>query len=631
MAVSLAYSHSTSMLFDGAVQMLRTLGYNRVQGLIRTRDAYGEHTMAGEPDQLTAQDHVRKLAQDLRQVVDELHIQRDELRRYGIGLPPGVLSNLTQVQTGLQTLIERTSDESIELQRLRALAETTELVNSSLEIDQVLSEVMDTVISLTGAERGYIVLRDEKTGEMEYRIARNLDRESLEEGSFIVSRTIVDEVARTGEPVVTTNAQSDPRFSAQESVLIYALRSILCVPLIVRDEVTGVVYADNRIKDGLFGEKELSLLVGLSGQAAIAIENARLYRRVKMALAEVTEVKELMDNVFDSIASGVITIDGEGIVTTYNLAAERMLGTPREKVLGHVLGDALPVIHAATVDSRDQVLALGERRVLDIQPTIPGRGRVVLNLKLTPLETGTVNDGVAIVVDDLTEIRQRDATLRVVRRYLPPVMVDNIQSLDSLGLGGERRVITVMFVETRSFESFPATLRPAELMSRLNLYLTAGAEAIHNQTGVIDKFMGSEIMGLFNTQLNPCDDHALRAILAALRMAEDFPALAAEQGESFTPVFRIGIHTGEATLGNVGSASRRDFTAIGDVVNLAKRLQENAVRGQIIVSDETWRACQSWHDDSTVGLEAVELPSIQVKGRRQMARIYQVRGMRHTV
>lgn len=558
------------------------------------------------------------------EMIDLLRAQRDRLRPYGITLPPGTLSILHSIRTDLEGLAPQITATSVELDQLRALAETTALLNSSLDLNQVLNEVMDKVIALTRAERGYIVLRDPATGQMEFRVARNLDRETIDEGGFIVSRTVVEEVAATGQPVVTTNAQADPRFSSQQSVMLHALRSILCVPLLVKGEVTGVVYADNRVVDGLFGEQELQLLVAFANQAAIAIENARLFRQVQMALAENTEIKVLLDNVFASIASGVITTDTDNTITTYNLAAERILGLPREEALGCPLPEALPVLYGYLEDALARVHTQNTQEIVEVESALPTRGSVWLSLKLTPLQNEGRTEGAAIVVEDLTEVKRRDATLDVVRRYLPPAMIDNIQSLDSLGLGGERRVITVMFVDTRPFDSFDPGLRPHELMERVNLYLTLGAEVIHHQAGIIDKFMGSEIMGLFNTQLNPHAQHAWLAVQAALRLVEEYPALTAQLGEPPSAYCRIGIHTGIATLGNVGSASRRDFTALGDTINLAKRLQENAARGQIIISAETYRHCREQLADYGDTVSIVERPNIQVRGRRQVTTIYEV-------
>lgn len=580
--------------------------------------------MVGPAQSRTVSDQVKRLTWSVQELIDSLRAQREVLRQRGMSLPPGTLSGLKDVQTDLENLASQLANNAIELEQLRALADTTALINSSLDINQVLREVMDTVIALTGAERGYIVLRDEVTGEMTFRIARNLDHETIDEGGFIISRTIVSEVAQTGQPVLTTNALADPNYSSNLSVMMHALRSILCAPLLLKGEVTGIIYVDNRIKDAVFGEKHLAVLSAFANQAAIAIENARLFDRVQRALDEITAMKELMDNVFASIASGVITTDVRDLVTTYNVAAERILGVPLSNVMGALLADTLPVIYQPTKDLFNVIYHHGSQELIEINPDLPERGLVNLNLKLSPLKNQEVTEGVAIVVDDLTEIKKRDATLNVVRRYLPPALVDNIQSLDGLGLGGERRIITVFFVEVRPFHSFPSHLRPQEVMELLNLYLTVGAEAIHRQNGVIDKFMGNEIMGLFNTQLNPSDDHAWLAVQAGLEMVEGYLELAQELGEQPIPYYRIGIHTGVATLGNVGSASRREFTAIGHTVNLTKRLQENATPGQLIISGDTYQYCYNALHDPTNRIQVIERPSIQVKGISQAAQIYEV-------
>lgn len=570
------------------------------------------------------------LSRIAHEVADALHAQDSLLRQRGLALAPDLLAGLHEVTGDLRQMTTFLQPVYIELEQLQALAQTTALINSSLDLNQVLNEVMDTVIQLTGAERGYIVLRDEHTGNLEFRVARNLDRETLDRSEFIVSRTVVHNVAESGQPVLTTNAQTDPALSTQESVVLHALRSVLCVPLTLKDRVTGVVYVDNRIKDGVFREKELSLLTAFANQAAIAIENARLFARLQTALSEVTAMKELIDDVFASIASGVLTIDTAGTVLTCNEAAARILGASSAAVQGLNLAEIMPALARALADVQADVLSQGVNRWLDLTLTLPERGELYLHLTLSPLLNDQRIEGVVIVVNDLTEIRQREVTLETVQRYLPPGMVDNIQSLDGLGLGGERRMITTLFVEARPFHSFPPSLRPQDLMERLNLYLTAGAEAIHKRRGVIDKFMGNEIMGLFNTQLNPSDDHAWQAVLAALTMAEEFQALTERLDGDVQAHWRIGIHTGVATLGNVGSPQRRAFTAIGDAVNLAKRLQESAAPGQIILSQQAYSACADRLHDPAHNLLVIERGTLRVKGRSQDTPIYQIQRGRQT-
>ncbi len=570
----------------------------------------------------------RQLGAALDALIPALHARRDLLRQIGMNLPPGTSSGFEIIREEMAFLLDRLRAGAAELARYRALAETATQLAASLDVQQVLDEAMDSVIALTGAERGYILLRDEDSGEMVFSVARNLERETLDESGFMVSRTIVEQVIATGQPVVTTNAQDDPRFATQQSVMFFALRSILCVPLVARGSMVGVVYADNRVKDALFGQDELALLVAFADQAAVAIENARLFERLQRALAEASEMSELMDNVLASIASGVITTDVNAIITLCNSAAESILDVPRGEVLNRPLRIALPVLYGQLQPALAAIFEKGETEVIEAELPLPGRDPASLVLKLTPLRNEqrhpAETEGVAIVLDDLSEIKQRDATLAMVRRYLPPAMVDQIQNLDGLGLGGERRVISVVFVETLPFEAMPLGLPPDALLERLNLYLTAAAEAIHARQGLVDKFIGSEVMGLFNTQLNPDDEHAWKALQAAITMRDELEALSARLGQPQMRCCRIGVHTGVATLGNVGNATRRDFTAIGDMINLAKRLQEHAAYGQVIISDDTYQLCREHIASHDCEMHVTERATIQVRGRRQPVAVYEV-------
>jgi signal transduction histidine kinase len=171
-----------------------------------------------------------------------------------------------------------------ERSRLAALYEVSKLIGSSLDLEEVLNQVMDAIIQLTGAERGFLMLFDER-GELEIKAARNLAKETLEEDEFAISRSVIGAVARTGEQVVTTDAAEDPRFASQASVVTHGLHSIQCVPLRTRGEIIGVVYVDNRIRKGVFDEADLAMLSAFTSQAAVAIENARLFTRTDEALA----------------------------------------------------------------------------------------------------------------------------------------------------------------------------------------------------------------------------------------------------------------------------------------------------------------------------------------------------------
>jgi adenylate cyclase len=564
--------------------------------------------------------------QRLIKVLDDLEMQfrqqRAFLQRRGMSLPPGTLNHLQQARAELENALRDYEEAAREVKRLRELGRTAELINSTLDLNDVLNEVIDTVIALTRAERGYLVLRNPQTGELEFMVARNIEHRTLMENEFIISRTIVADVARTGVPIVTTDAGADERFDSQQSIIRHGLRSILCVPLLLKQTVTGVIYADNRIKSGIFGEQELQLLQNFANQAAVAIENARLFEALQANLANITAMRNLLSNVFASIASGVITTDADDCITIMNPAACRILNLEAAACLGKPLWEVWELIPPETLQA---IREEGLSESAEVEFDVVGKGTLSLSVSLSPLRNADGRiEGVAIVVDDLTEQKRREQQLNTVRKYLTPAMVDNIRSIEALGLGGERRVITSLFVDVRDFKRYPLQMTPRELMAYLNRYLTVAADAITQQNGIIDKYMANEILGLFNTQLNPSEDHALRAVLAALEMADAFCALYAHIGEpAGVRYFRVGINTGVATLGNVGSETRREFTAVGDSVNAAHRLLENARDGEIVISEVTYRACANvLNQIPRLTLRSAE--ELFVKNRREPMHVYRL-------
>jgi adenylate cyclase len=209
-------------------------------------------------------------------------------------------------------------------------------------------------------------------------------------------------------------------------------------------------------------------------------------------------------------------------------------------------------------------------------------------LTLTPLrDADGALQGAVLVVDDVTDTRLREDQLRTVRGYLPLALVDNIRSGDLAALGGQEHEISVLFADLRGFTRFSEELQPEQVMRTLNRYLSAATGAIDLYEGVIDKFLGDAITGLFNTPLNPQPDHAERAIRAAARLLRTVSVLNEDVPADERLYFGIGIHSGAAVLGNIGSSERREFTAVGDAVERSKQLQQMARANEVLISAET--------------------------------------------
>ena len=166
-----------------------------------------------------------------------------------------------------------------------ALVRIGSTINSSLGLTRVLSEVMDRLVKLMRAERGFLMLREED-GSLKVHVARGLDHVDLDEDQFAVSKTVINRVVDTGSLVLTTNAQEDPRFESQFSVAAYHLLSILCVPLKIKDKLIGVIYVDNRAYTGVFQQENFELITAFANQAAIAIHNARLFDELQASKDE---------------------------------------------------------------------------------------------------------------------------------------------------------------------------------------------------------------------------------------------------------------------------------------------------------------------------------------------------------
>ena len=542
---------------------------------------------------------------------------RTSLQTVRSSLPPNTLEGLSNLESMLFRISKQVTLIEEERSKLLALSTTTQAVNSSLELDEVLRLVMDTIVRLTEAERGFLMLRDAQ-GNMVTHVARNWEQESINPNEFAISRTIIQRVIDSGVPVLTTNAQEDPRFGGQESIVAYNLRSILCVPLKAKAEMIGVIYADNRIRSGIFKEADKELLTIFANQAAIAIENARLFASVRLTLAEVTQLKNLMDNIFASIASGVLTADVQDQITLCNRAAESLLGQSNTKLVGQRLDEAFPLelqAHLAAVRDTDKPV-MG----LEITHNHPLLGAQDWRLNLSPLkDANQTTQGVAIVVDDMTEHNKLEAQRRLLEKMVSPAVLDQINP-DSLQIGGQLRNITVLFADIRGFTSYSEKRSPAELVAVLNRYLAAGAEAVLAQEGTVDKFLGDAVMAWFNAPL-PQADHSLRAVRAALALKSAVEALHAELPPEAHLSFGVGIHYGEAVLGWIGTEKRLEYTAIGDSVNTAKRIQENAARNQILISKEAYERVRDT-------VEAKPFAPLHVKGKSEAVDVYEVVGLK---
>jgi transcriptional regulator with GAF, ATPase, and Fis domain len=172
---------------------------------------------------------------------------------------------------------------------LLRLQRVARAINSELEIEHLLEIIVDHAVELTDAERGFLILFGEGGEEMVFQCSRNFAKEPVDSPEYTISRSIARRVLDAGEPVMAVNAVEDERFRDIQSISVLGLRSVLCLPFRMRDQVRGVLYIDNRLQKGVFSGQDLRMLEALADHAAAAIERARLFKTLQEKSAELEE------------------------------------------------------------------------------------------------------------------------------------------------------------------------------------------------------------------------------------------------------------------------------------------------------------------------------------------------------
>jgi len=226
----------------------------------------------------------------------------------------------------------------------------------------------------------------------------------------------------------------------------------------------------------------------------------------------------------------------------------------------------------------------------------------------------------------LAEIMRRRRVINVFKQYVAPQVVDKISKDKDfeLVIGGENRHIAVLFVDIRGFTTMSESLKPEEVVEILNEYLGLTTQAIFDNGGTLDKFVGDATMAVFNAPFD-LDDYIFRAVATAWDMRAGADRIAEKFRERYgkSVSFGIGINCGNAVVGNIGCDFRMDYTAIGDTVNTAARLESNAKPGQILISKEVYEAVKDRVAVTPIG----EIP---LKGKSNGVFVYQIDSVRST-
>jgi adenylate cyclase len=247
------------------------------------------------------------------------------------------------------------------------------------------------------------------------------------------------------------------------------------------------------------------------------------------------------------------------------------------------------------------------------------------HVALPTISVGTIL-GMLMVLTNIerlsTERRTRERVKSIFAKYVTKeVMEQLLERPELVELGGRKEMVSILFSDIRGFTALSETLEPSEVVSQLNEYLSVMTPIIFANHGIIDKFVGDEIMAYFGAPVNP-ENHAWRAVKTAMEMQEALRTLRAKWKQEGRPDIRIGIglNTGNVVMGNIGSSQYMDFTLIGDSVNLAARLCALASAGEVLLSPATY-------GEVFARVIVSHSREAALKGRSHLVRIYSVTGL----
>jgi adenylate cyclase len=436
---------------------------------------------------------------------------------------PELASHLTQIldQESVAKLLERSkskppaewtesrTDTDARLEYLRRenrlltlLYQVSRALGDKTTVEEVTQCVLDLVLQIDGAERGYAMLLTEESLRAAHQpgasysflpaILRYRQAPKAATPQMALSRAIIQQVMESKGPLLVMDAKEDARFSGSESMAISGMQSAMCAPLGSRDRVYGLLYVDNLSKRGTFTQEDLEVFAVIAAQAGLVIDRVTAKR----------------------------------------------------------------------------------------------------------------------------EVQRQGVQLSALERFLSPAISRKITAeAAEIRLGGESQRVTLLFADVRGFTTMAEKMKPREAVEVLNEFFARMTNVIFEHDGTLDKYLGDGLMALFGAPLALQND-AEAAVRAAVNMQKSLAELNNTSGRMPLNI-GIGIHTGEAVVGFLGTERRMDYTAIGDTVNVASRLTSQAGPGQIVISAAT-------HAHLGREIPCCKLNAMKLKGRAEPIEVHEV-------
>ncbi len=534
-----------------------------------------------------------------------------------------------------------------------ALMKAAMSLGQSLDLETTLKKVMDEAKLLMNADRSTLWLIDRDRNDLWTQIV-NHDG-TTKELRVPMGVGFAGRVAITGEVLNIPfdlyehpDADNSKKFDQANG---YRTCSLLCMPIFNSNkELIGVTQLVNKIQRGDFPEYDPSIwpnapdrfkssfngndedfMKVFNVQAGVALENAKLFAKVK-------QEQQMQKDILRSLSDGVISTDKHGKIIAANERAYDLLGVGNAVLEGRSVYELVNIEKANFTKWFDNSLeGRDEKSRKQYYPDQTLRStdgeQHSINISINTMSEGDEGEGVRgalVVMEDISQEKRLKSTMY---RYMTQELAEQLLAGGDAKMGGDRKEVSVLFSDIRSYTTLTETLAAEDVVMMLNEYFETMVEAVFNYKGTLDKYIGDAIMAVFGSPL-PIPDHAWMAVQTAIDMRHRLTEFNIKRVEKLKPQNQkeldmatikigIGINSDTVISGNIGSTRRMEFTAIGDGVNLGSRLEGASKQygTDAIISETTYKLCgdRIW---------VRELDRIQVKGKNQPVSVYELVGLK---
>lgn len=518
---------------------------------------------------------------------------------------------------------------------IATVMKASQTISGEIMLDKLLSSLMEILIENVGAETGYLILPSQ--GKLLIEASVKISEpvkvlQSIQIGnSSSVCQGIINYVFRTKEIVVLNDASNEGKFTSDLYIKQNKPKSILCVPLLNQSQVISVVYLENNLTTGAFTRKRIEILKLLSGQAAISIQNAKLY-------TEVRENENRLTQFLEAMPVGVYIVDAQGKSYYLNNVAQKLLG--KGLVSTGAIEEISEVYQIYQTGTNQQYPAAnlpisralhGESATEDDMEIHQGDRVIPIETRGTPVYDEKGNIIYAIVAfQDITERKKSEIERqrftnelfqlnKAYERFVPRQFLQFLEkaSIIDVELGDQVQLeMSVLFSDIRDFTTLSEKMTPDDNFKFINSYLSRMEPAITENHGFIDKYIGDAIMALFSGEA----DNAVKAGISMLHRLAEYNQYRAKEHYPLIKI-GIGINTGSLMLGTVGGQNHMDSTVISDAVNLASRV-ENLTKNYGVALLITQQTYSRLANPTNYAIRNID--TVKVKGKSQAITVYEV-------